>query len=438
MYHRQRSVGLEKYNNRCRLVTFTMEITNIDAYPLSSPIKPPQRREFYGGVRRLNKRDFVLVTVETADGLRGFAPGGASSSAVREYFENSSQNGFADVINGPVAKALESEQFDSLDEAVSAIDALDLPELITSQSVASVDIALHDVLGKRHGAPIYELLDEEQAHTTTTLSLYASAGMYMSPEGYATQAETLADLGFFGYKYRPGISPERDRETVTEIRERVGPEMEIMVDAHTWWKLEERSYTDRQQAEIIEALEAADIYWLEEPVTPDDYEGYKRLADSISIPLAGGESETTPDGLIRLAKTGAISFLQGDVRHHRGYTGCMRVTEHCDNTDVQFVPHQFGTHLGLVANAHLVAASPGAEILEYPVFEGDPYLNANQDPGMYPYPLAFDVLDDQLDISEGIFSVPDGPGLGVEVNMDVLEGYEYIEGAWTEFEYEAP
>ncbi|MGM0606508.1 MAG: enolase C-terminal domain-like protein, partial [Halobacteriota archaeon] len=176
-------------------------------------------------------------------------------------------------------------------------------------------------------------------------------------------------------------------------------------------------------------------YWVEEPVAPDDYDGYVDLS-RLGVSLAGGESEPSPAGLIDLARTGAVDFLQGDVRHHRGFTGCAEAIEFCRGTDVEFVPHNFGTWLGLVANAHLVAAAPEVRLLEYPVFENDPALDADADPGMYPFELAFDVLEEPVDVQSGTLAVPDGPGLGVTVDLDVLDRYPATDGPWTEFIYE--
>jgi L-alanine-DL-glutamate epimerase-like enolase superfamily enzyme len=124
-----------------------------------------------------------------------------------------------------------------------------------------------------------------------------------------------------------------------------------------------------------------------------------------------------------------VRFLQGDVRHHRGFTGCWKAVEFCVGRDVTFVPHQFGTQLGLVANAHLTAAAPGAELLECPVFGTDTA-------GMYPFRLAEEILEDDLAIADGHLTVPDGPGLGVEIDTDVLDRYPHVEGPWTEFHYE--
>jgi L-alanine-DL-glutamate epimerase-like enolase superfamily enzyme len=170
-------------------------------------------------------------------------------------------------------------------------------------------------------------------------------------------------------------------------------------------------------------------YWVEEPVHPEAHDDYEAVAANTEIPLAGGESEPSPEGLRLLADTDAIRFLQADVRHHGGFTGCWDVATYCANRPIRFVPHNFGTHLGLVANAHLIAAVPEAKLLEYPVF-------GNDLASMYPFDLAADILSTDIDISDGRLQVPTGPGLGVEINFDVLDEYSYIEGPWTEFEYQ--
>jgi L-alanine-DL-glutamate epimerase-like enolase superfamily enzyme len=410
-----------------------MRLSDIRSYALSSPIDPPQERPFHGGYRRLLKRDVVLLVVEAADGELGFSTAGASSSSMKEYFEGESQGTFADVVADEVAPVVEGETLADPAEIHDLLAKTDLPEHLRREAASALDVALYDLYGKEVGAPIYELLAERTDETPTeTLPLYASAGMYMEPDGYARQAEIVDDLGFFGYKYRPGIGPEGDRRTVELLADRV--DTEIMVDAHTWWKLRDAYDRDTVRS-LVEHAGDHGVYWVEEPVEPDDYDGYVDLAGT-GVPLAGGESEESAEGLIALADTGAVRFLQGDVRHHSGYTGCWEAVERCAGSDVQFVPHNFGTWLGLVANAHLVAAAPECDLLEYPVFEDDPALDGDGDPGMYPYDLAFDILADDLTVDDGALAVPEGPGLGVEVDLDVIEEYPFVEGPWTEFHYD--
>ncbi|WP_222912967.1 mandelate racemase/muconate lactonizing enzyme family protein [Natrinema sp. SYSU A 869] len=412
-----------------------MDIADVRGYALSSPIDPVQDRPFFGGVRRLRKRDVVLVVVETRDGHQGFATAGASSSAMREYFEGDSQGTFADVVEESVADALEGESIDEITDGHELLAETNLPAHLRTEAISAIDVALYDIRGKELGAPIYELLaDEYGTEPTTELPLYASAGMYMEPEGYVEQAEALEEQGFFGYKYRPGIGPNGDRRTVDLLTD-AADDIEIMLDVHTWWKLHD-SYGRDTVRELVEHAAERGAYWIEEPVEPDDHVGYVELAET-GAPLAGGESEESPAGLVELGETGAVDFLQGDVRHHEGFTGCRDAIEYCDGRDVEFVPHNFGTWLGLQANAHLVAAAPDVQLLEYPVFEDDPALpDAAVDPGMYPFDLAYDIIEGQPAIEDGHLTVPDGPGLGIDVDLDVLEEYPFVDGPWTEFHYD--
>ncbi|WP_435361752.1 mandelate racemase/muconate lactonizing enzyme family protein [Haloarchaeobius sp. DFWS5] len=413
-----------------------MNIAAVAGYALSSPIDPPQDRSFHGGTRRLLKRDVVLVVVETADGERGVATAGASSSAMREYFEGDSQGTFADVVEGPVAAVLEGETIDEIADAHGLIDEADLPPHLRKEAVSAIDVALHDIRGKELGAPIYELLAEEfESEPNTEMPLYASAGMYMEPEGYVEQAELIEELGFMGYKYRPGIGPEGDRRTVKLLTEATD-EMEIMLDVHTWWKLQD-SYGDDVVHDLVKHATDCGAFWIEEPVEPDDRVGYKALTET-GVPLAGGESEESPAGLVELGQTGAVDFLQGDVRHHEGFSGCRDAVEFCHGRGVEFVPHNFGTWVGLLANAHLVAAAPEVRLLEYPVFERDPLLtpHVDGDPGMYPFDLAFDIVEGQPSVDDGVLTLSDDPGLGIEVDFDALEDYPFTDGPWTEFHYD--
>ncbi|WP_330633023.1 mandelate racemase/muconate lactonizing enzyme family protein [Halocatena halophila] len=413
-----------------------MKIVSVEGYALSSPIEPVQERYFHGGTRRLHKRDVVLVVIETADGERGVATAGASSSAMREFFDDASQATFATLLNGPVADVLEGKTVSSIESLPGLLTEASLPDHLHHEAVAALEVALFDCRGRELGAPIHSLLaDRSSCSSTRSMELYASAGMYMEPEGYARQAAQLESVGFAGYKYRPGIGPDDDRRTIDLLAETV-EEMAIQLDGHTWWKIES-GYDRETIRELTEYAAERGALWVEEPVAPDDYDGYRSLA-STGVPLAGGESEPAPSGLCELVRTGAIEYCQGDVRHH-GYLGCLQAIEACRTAGIAFVPHNFGTWLGLVANAHLVAGTPGSQLLEYPVFDGDPAVfDAGLDTaaGMYPFDLAFDIIEETLSIDDGTFRVPDGPGLGVTVDLDVIEEYPFQEGPWTEFSYD--
>lgn len=406
-----------------------MRITDVEAHVLSSPIDPPQVRSFHGGTRKILKRDAILATVETSDGTVGYAPGLATSSAMKEFFSDLTQESVTKLINNIMSVTLQDQEFEDPEEVSVTIEGENLPDELLWQAKSIIDVALYDIVGKVHGTPIYELLGNDD-DITQTLSLYASGGMYMSPEEYAEEARQIADEGYFGYKYRPGIGPEGDREAIDRIVEEVGDEIEVMADAHTWWKMGESSYDPDTVQALVDYFNERGVYWVEEPVEPSAYDSYQSLGEQTDAVLAGGESEESPESLIELADTQAVDFLQGDVRHHGGYSGCWNVVKHCAEQDITFVPHNFGTNLGLVANGHLTAADPENSLLEYPVYGDETY------PGMYPYPVAEEILETDLDIVDGTLRMPDGPGLGVDINTDIIEDYPQIEGPWTEFHYD--
>jgi L-alanine-DL-glutamate epimerase-like enolase superfamily enzyme len=406
-----------------------MRITDVEAHVLSSPVDPPQTRTFHGGRREILKRDAILATVETSDGTVGYAPGLATSSAMKEFFSELTHDSVTKLLNNVLSVTLRDVEFEDPADVIAAIDRESLPEELVWQAKSIVDVALYDIVGKVHGAPIYELLGDDD-DATRSLSLYASGGMYMSPDEYTREARQVAREGFFGYKYRPGIGPDGDRRTIDRIVDELDGEIEVMADAHTWWKMGPASYDEATVHELVEYFDDRGVYWVEEPVEPSAYGSYRSLRERTDAPLAGGESEAHPEGLVELADTGAVDFLQGDVRHHGGYTGCWDVVEHCADRGLRFVPHNFGTHLGLVANGHLTAADPGNALLEYPVYGDEEY------PGMYPYPVAEEILQTDLDVADGTLRMPDGPGLGVEVDTDVVERYPRIDGPWTTFHYD--
>jgi len=405
-----------------------IDVREISAYGLSSPLDPSREFDFHGGVRRIHKRDFVIVAVELADGTRGYAPAGASSSAMREYFDDATQDTFVEFVESVVAHTLEGECLDSIGAVHEVLAELNQPEFLISQATAAVDVALHDILGKLRGVPVHELLAPD-VDVPDRIPLYASGGMYMEPEEYAIEAAEAREAGFPAYKYRSGIGPEADERTIRRIRASVGDEMDVMVDAHTWWKTGDGTYDVETMVDLAATYADCDVFLLEEPVAPDDIQGYRTLARETSVPLAGGENAESSDELTAFGRSANAEFVQGDVRHHQGYLGCLRAHRNLDGHDVRFVPHNFGTYLGLVANAHLAVAIGGIPYLEYPLFETETHA------GMYPYPLATDILETDLTIADGHLQLPTSPGLGVEVDRSVIKEYPYVEGAWTEFLY---
>jgi L-alanine-DL-glutamate epimerase-like enolase superfamily enzyme len=393
-----------------------MRITDVRAYLLSSPLPEPMHMVFYGGERTIFKRDGAFLRISTDGGVTGYGPAPASEGAVAR-------------INGPIRDALVGEdpcQLETLRAKVlaGASGAVAL-------AFGSVEVALYDLRGKMEGCPIHALLGGK---VRDRIRLYGSAGMYQPPAGYAAEAAAVANLGFAAYKMRPALGPQADLETVALIRNAVGPSPGIMVDAHAWWRMGDRSYTARQIEELARAMAEHRITWLEEPFPPEDRAAYIRLRSSGLVPIAAGEHETSLDGFLEIISTGAVDVAQGDVAHHGGYASLRRVIAACGSAGRHFAFHNWGTVLEALACAHLGVCFP-AEVcpwLEFPC-----YRHRGQ-PIMYPYPLADDILEEPLRIERGDLVLPDAPGLGIAVDESVIERYPYIPGPWTVFRLTSP
>jgi L-alanine-DL-glutamate epimerase-like enolase superfamily enzyme len=258
--------------------------------------------------------------------------------------------------------------------------------------------------------------------------------MYMPPEAYAAEARAIADLGFRAYKMRPALGPEKDVETVRLMREAVGPDFDLMVDAHTWWRMGDRSYDVATVEGVAEQLAEFDIAWLEEPMPPEDHDAYLRLKEKDLVPLASGEHEPSEERYMDLVALGAVDYVQMDVCCQGGFAMGRRLFAAIARQGLKFAFHSWGTALEVVAAAHLGICWPESvvEWLEYPCY------STPDRAGMYPFPLAAEILKTPLELDHGDLIVPRRPGLGVEVDESVVERYPWIPGPWSYYRTDSP
>jgi L-alanine-DL-glutamate epimerase-like enolase superfamily enzyme len=394
-----------------------VKITSVRAFLLSYPFPEPLQLPFHGGKRTILKRDAMLIRIETDSGLTGYAPGPASESAQR-------------IINETIAPFL-------LDRILADPDALRVlfmegpgtdPEV--ARIYCAVEIGLYDLTGKAVGLPVSELIG---GRVRDRIRLYGSAGMYMPPEGYAAEAAAVREAGFRAYKMRPAMGPANDLKTVQLMRQ-AAPDLELMVDAHTWWRMGDRSYSQWEVEQLAEEMAAYHIAWLEEPLPPSDHAGYVRLKEKDLVPLASGEHEPDEDSYLDLILTQAVDYVQMDVTCQGGYALGRRLFAEVARQGLSFAFHSWGTSLEVVAAAHLGICWPQlvGEYLEYPCYSD------NGAPGMYPFPLATEMLKEPLEIERGDLIVPRKPGLGVDVDEGVIERYPWAPGPWSYFEIDSP
>jgi L-alanine-DL-glutamate epimerase-like enolase superfamily enzyme len=395
-----------------------MKITKVNSFLLSYPFADPIRLPFYGGERTILKRDAMLMRVAADNGLIGYAPGPGSEKAQH-------------AIERQIAPFLEGRAL--VDPDALRVQFLDVfgADSELAKVYAALEVALFDLMGKARGIPVSELLG---CRVRDRIRLYGSAGMYMPPEGYAAEALAIADLGFRAYKMRPALGPEKDLETVALMRQAVGPDFDLMVDAHTWWRMGDRSYDQSVVESLAEGMAEYDIAWLEEPMPPDDHEAYLRLKEKDLVPLAAGEHEPNELRYMDLILTGGVDYVQMDVCCQGGYAMARRLFSEIARAGLRFAFHSWGTALEVMAAAQLGICWPDmvVEWLEYPCYSS-PGLA-----GMYPFPLAADILKDPLEIDHGDLIVPRAPGLGVTVDESVIERYPWIPGPWSLFRTDSP
>lgn len=389
-----------------------MKITRVEPLLMSFPMPEPIRLPNFGGVRTILKRDAMLIRVVTDTGLKGFAPGPAHEAAARDIHET-----IAPFLIGRDPTDWRTFRFE------------DSPEI--TKTYHAVEIAVLDLVAKFEGCALSELIGGRQRDR---IKLYGSAGMYMPPEGFAEEAAEIQAMGFPAYKMRPALGPEEDLRTVELMRQATGPEFGLMIDAHSWWRMGDRSYDFNTINQLAHDLAAFEPVWLEEPLPPDDHMAYRQLQSKGLITVATGEHEQAESGFLDLIDSRAADFIQMDVCCQGGYAMAGRVFEAVERAGLKFAFHSWGNNLEVLAAAHLGICWPEkvVEWLEFPC-----YANEGR-AGMYPFPLSDQILKEPLQMENGHLIVSDKPGLGIEVNERAVNDFPWIPGPWSFFQIDSP
>ncbi len=269
---------------------------------------------------------------------------------------------------------------------------------LTTRAISAIDIGLWDIRAKVARMPLYKLLGGFRNRMPT----YIAGGYYEEGKGLRElqeEMETNVKLGARAIKMKVGGVPMReDVARVKAVREAIGPEVKLLVDANCAY----RSYEAIQFATRIEEF---DIFWFEEPVMPDDYEGHRKLAEKTTIPIATGENEYTRYGFRDLIEHNAASILNADAKVLGGVTEWMKVAALAQAHDLDVAPHgSQDIHI------HLVSAISNGLILEFYRDSVDPMWGK-----IYHHTLRVN--------ADGTVSPPEVPGHGAEPNYAELEPY---------------
>lgn len=301
---------------------------------------------------------------------------------------------------------------------------------IGRSAMAGIEIALWDIKGKVLDVPVYELLggkyrdrvriycDTHAGESLGQAQRQDPKDVY-TPESYARAAKEVIDEGFTALKFDLDVPSSRGVDTAARrldnaaiehkvsliegVRDEIGYDVDLGVDLH--W-----NFTVESAIRLGRKLDPYDLAWIEDPVPPEKTAAHRRVTGELETPVMTGENVTTPAGFRSLLEHDAIDIAAPDVNKTGGLRELMRVADLCDLQGVPMVPHNISSPVGTVAGAHFAAAIPNFVAMEFHARDvpwWDDLVEWTADSGSV--------------IQDGFVPVPEGPGLGIELNEDVIE-----------------
>ncbi|MGX5856560.1 mandelate racemase/muconate lactonizing enzyme family protein [Dyadobacter jiangsuensis] len=285
---------------------------------------------------------------------------------------------------------------------------------ILVSAISAIDVALWDLKGKILEQPVHQLLGGKKRDTIVP---YAT-GLYFTNNGNMSkllpkEARQYVALGYKAMKMKVGLSLEEDLAYVRLVREAIGPDIKLMIDAN-------HAYNLREAVQLARAVEPYNIFWFEEPLSPEYYGQYAELRAKTTIPIAGGECEYLRFGFQTLLQAGSVDFIQPDICATGGLTEAKRIATLASVYGVEVVPHTWGTGIAIAAAMHFVSnldTLPGRLRMPVNYMEYDRTENGLRE--------ALTTTD--MVVKNGEIRITDSPGLGFELHEEVLHQYNQTE-----------
>ena len=347
-------------------------------------------------------QDTCLIRIDTDAGITGWGEVDSAPTVVKAAVDAplSSQ-----VVTG-LANAIEGANPLSIDDCMARMDAAATYYARSGaglHAMAGINIALWDIAGKACDSPIYRMFG---AGRQTRFRAYASSLFGDTPSETHERAARARDMGFTAVKlgWGPmGQSEESDITHVREARRGAGSELDLMIDAGQVWDWRTALRRAQQFAEFRP-------FWLEEPLHPEDIAGFARLSAASPVPIAGGESDARLHEFERLIVEGGVDWVQADPGRC-GISEMVEIGRLAARHRVGFVNHTFKTGVSMAASLHVLAAAPQADVFEYAVTKS---------------PIRYELTHEKFEVVDGLVQTPDGPGLGITIDMDTIEKYGVV------------
>lgn len=379
-----------------------MKITNVEPFILRSPFDV---RSVDGSEEARGVKHCLLLKVSTDEGLVGWSD-----------VETSPHVGAA-VVNAPDSGA---GVFEGLRSLVIGEDPFDVEKLwdkiyrgtiyfgrrgVAMQVLSGFDIACYDLMGKAIGLPLYKILGGARRDR---IRAYASTLFRPTTEAMREACAFYLSRGFTAVKFGWGIfgqNPKQDIALVEAAREALGPDTELLIDPG--WMVNRSAY---DAIELCKALEPYDVYWLEDFLHPECYEGYAKVKSSgVKIRLAAGEQEATAWGFRELIQRGKIDVAQPDLSRCGGLTQIKKIIWEAEFAGIDICPHAWLTDLLTAASLHVNAVIPRSLFLEYNVSDN---------------PMLREIIENPIQMDdEGYMALPQGSGLGIEIDENAIKRF---------------
>ena len=289
------------------------------------------------------------------------------------------------------------------------------------QALSGIDIALWDILAKKSNLPLYQLLGGK---TNDKIPVYGYGMMLQKKpveelcELFKNEASQIKEKNFKAMKMKIGMGPKEDLKLVSAVRDTIGSEFKLMVDAN-------HAYNKNDALYVGKGLDEMNIYWFEEPVAPEDYDGYKELKEKLKTNIAGGEAEFTKYGWNQLIKNNCIDIAQPEVCGLGGITEYLKVSALAQSNFIPIVNHVWGSALSVAVNLHLLTTLPDMpgglfptkSMLEFDTTEKNIFITDLAEE-------KFSILD-QVKNKNGFASPLENIGIGINPNKDFIKKYEY-------------
>jgi L-alanine-DL-glutamate epimerase-like enolase superfamily enzyme len=369
-----------------------LKITGVEAFYLRLPVVKEQCD---------SGQDALIVRVTTDAGIVGYGevdsnPMGAKG-VIEGPFSHTTATGLAHVVLGE-----DPFRTEYLWHRMYRANIYGGRRGVGLHAMSGIDLALWDIKGKALGMPVWKLLGGGFA---TSLRPYASSLFGATPAETRDRARRFADQGFTAVKFGwdpMGQNEELDIALVREARKGLGDGPDLMIDAGL-------CYDAKTAIQRARAFEEFRPYWFEEPLLPDDYAGYAKLAAASPLRIAAGEEESERKSFQTLMDVGKIDVVQVDLTRCGGFTEAMKIASLAADRGVPVVNHGFTTYLNVAAALHFLASIPNTlGLLEFVVEEGTTLRHH---------------LSEPIRAVGGRVAVPDAPGLGLAVDEDGLARY---------------